>query len=82
MNHEPLVVALRYITHDPTPTPPQYNGYNATSSPRTTPPALYNLCTAPLLQKARAEHVDKTRHTTYGNIVLKCRPIPTTTAGE
>jgi len=47
MNCEPLVVALRYITHDPTPTPPQYNGYNATSTP---PPPLerYIICARPL----------------------------------
>ena len=44
VNHELLVVALRYITHDPTPTPPQYNGHNETS----TPLERYIICARPL----------------------------------
>jgi len=61
MNHEPLVVALCYITPDSAIQPPPlwYNGYNATSTPLPTSRALYNLCT---VTSGKIRKVDPYRH--------------------
>ena len=53
VNHEPLVVALRYITHDPTPPHPHPNIMDITQ-PRPHPLLeRYIICARPLTADAQ-----------------------------